>query len=507
MPSLDKTDKKISPPVYLFKRLGQYIGVSTEKGDFYNLSPEAYHALSRWNNALNTINQSLSEEIAGELARKCFVPPDISNLFPLRGEKDLSWEDRDVSSYITDLTLNITSRCNLRCIYCWNDQGKYSNTDFEQSSSSVKSGDQEESDMSLDTARKAVDLLLKSCGDEKQLVVDFYGGEPLEKVEVLKAIVGYCRQKEKEHDVSFHFLLATNGTLLKPSVAKDLIDSGVQIAVSIDGPKNIHDNNRPYENRKGSFDAIAENLKNMPDHVKKRLVGRTTVTPFFSDMVALYENLRNLGFERVELFESEDACHKITPQREGVFFRTDQEYQKLFKEYERLALLYIDEVAEGFLDYRKTFFNRFFKLMQKLYYNHEVSGGCPAAKGQIAVSGDGNIYPCTSFLGVERFNLGNVHKGIDKVKYNAFIKTINRRFDFCRDCDLFSVCRTTGSCLNMNYYFNSDLAIPYQRSCELFTEKLKLAMAALAILAEKIPDRLEELFGFDPVGSRGNKLY
>ena len=59
----------------------------------------------------------------------------------------------------------------------------------------------------------------------------------------------------------------------------------------------------------------------------------------------------------------------------------------------------------------------------------------------------------------------------------------------------------------MNYYFNRDLAIPYQRSCELFTEKLKLAMAALAILAEKIPDRLEELFGFDPVGSRGNELY
>ncbi len=507
MPFLDKTNKKVSSPVYLFKRLGQYIGVSTEKGDFYDLSPEAYHALGRWNNAINATSQSLSQEIANELARKCSVPPDISNLFPPRGEKDLSREDRDVSSYITDLTLNITSGCNLRCIYCWNDQGKYSNTDFEQSSSSVKSGDQKESDMSLGTAHKAVDLLLKLCGDEKRLVVDFYGGEPLEKVEVLKEIVRYCRQKEKDHGVSFHFLLATNGTLLKPSIAKDLIDSGVQIAVSIDGPKNIHDNNRPYENRKGSFDTIAKNLKNMPDYVKKRLVGRTTVTPFFSDMVALYKNLRDLGFERIELFESEDACHKITPQREDIFFKTGQEYQKLFKEYERLALLYIDQVTEGFLDYRKTFFNRFFKLMQKLYYNHEVSGGCPAATGQIAVSGDGNIYPCTSFLGVERFSLGNVHKGIDKFKHDAFIKAIDRRFNFCCDCDLFSVCRTTGSCLNVNYYFNNDLAVPHRRSCELFIEKLKLAMTALVILTEKIPDRLEELFGFDPVGSRGNESY
>jgi hypothetical protein len=59
----------------------------------------------------------------------------------------------------------------------------------------------------------------------------------------------------------------------------------------------------------------------------------------------------------------------------------------------------------------------------------------------------------------------------------------------------------------MNYYFCGDPALPYQRSCELFREKLELAIATLAILSEKIPNRLEELFGFDPVGKRGNELY
>jgi len=217
--------------------------------------------------------------------------------------------------------------------------------------------------------------------------------------------------------------------------------------------------------------------------------------------------LRDLGFERIELFESEDACHRITPERESVFFNTMAQYKRLHREYERLAKLYLREIIEGKLDYRKTFFNRFFKLMQRLYYNHEVAGGCPAAKGQIAVSSNGDVYPCTSFLGISKFKLGNVTTGLSKKRYNEFSQSINRRFDNCRKCSVFSICRTTGSCLNMNYYFNKDEALPYQKSCNLFREKLKLAIASLAILKERIPRRIEKLFGYDPVGKRGNELY
>jgi len=362
--------------------------------------------------------------------------------------------------------------------------------------------------MPVAIALRAVDTLVKLRGKDKDLVVDFYGGEPLLNIETLMATVDYCRENQSKWKVNFHFLLATNGTLLTPSVAKKLLNKGVQVAVSIDGPKAIHDNNRPFINRKGSFDTISSNLKEMPKTVVKRLVGRTTVTPFFSDMVKLYEHLRKLGFERIEIFESEDACHKISPRQELSFFSTEENYKLLCKAYEKLALRYIDDVVSGNLNYSKTFFNRFFKLMQRLYYSQEVSGGCPAAKGQIAVSVDGGIYPCTSFLGIKDFELGNVNYGFEARKYERFIANTNRRFEHCqKDCDLFSLCRSTGSCLNVNYFFNEDPAVPHKKSCALFAEKLALAAASLSILSEKIPHRLEKLFGFDPIGKRGNKLY
>jgi uncharacterized protein len=350
-------------------------------------------------------------------------------------------------------------------------------------------------------------MLVELSGPDKELVVDFYGGEPLINLDTLLATVDYCRDNQKKWGVNFSFLLATNGTLLTPMVAKKLFAKGVQVAVSIDGRKEIHDNHRSFADGRGSFSSILENLKNMPGEVKKRLVGRSTVTPFCADMVSLYQDLKSLGFERIELFESEDACHKITPQREKFFFSSEKQYRILCKEYERLALHYIDEVVKGALDYRKTFFNRFFKLMQRLYYNHELTGGCPAAKGQFAVSAEGDIYPCTSFLGIENFKLGNVVSGLDKEKYDGFIELILKRFGHCQECPVFMLCRTTGSCLNINYYFNKDPAKPYQKSCDLFREKLELAAATLAILAEKIPGRMEELFGYDATGKRGNQLY
>jgi len=503
-----RCDIKTAAPVVLFHKLGRYVGISSVTGDFYDISPEIYGLLKKWNEEISFLLPSPSWKEVDTLAKKLEIPPDIRKLFPFPSEEASYDADKNTSACLTDLTLNLTSGCNLRCVYCWNDHGKYSNRKFSGKRKGEFSGNAKNEHMPPETALKAVDILVAARGKDKDLVVDFYGGEPLMNLRTLRATVDYCRKNQSQWGVRFHFLLATNGTLLTPGIAKELIAKGVQIAVSIDGPKVVHDHNRPLINQEGSFDIIQSNLKKMPKEIIKRLVGRTTVTPFFPDMVKLYENLRKLGFERVELFESEDACHRFLPGQETSFFSTEDSYKLLCKTYEKLALRYIKDVVSGNLNYSKTFFNRFFKLMQRLYYNHEVSGGCPAAKGQIAVGIDGKIYPCTSFLGVQEFELGDVDTGIDDVKFRAFINKINKRFDHCRkDCGLFSLCRSTGSCLNVNYFFNGDPAVPHKKSCELFAEKLSLAAASLAILSDKIPQRLEELFGFDPIGRRGNKLY
>lgn len=488
----------------MFEKLGKYMAISTATGDFYDLDKADYLDLKEWQKYVIANDSTSSFQKYQDSIEACDLPDDVLEFFPPKILDDaLSFADK-ASAAVTDITLNLTSECNLSCKYCWNDKGSYSGDGFSKEEAKTPLRN---CDMKPEVAEAAVDMLLSLRGEETSLVVDFYGGEPLLNLETLLHTVKYCKAKEDECGVTFAYLLATNGTLLTPDLSKTLIDLGVQIALSIDGPKEVHDHNRPFANGNGSFESILANLENMPEDIRKKLVGRSTVTPRFPHMADLYKNLKDLGFERMEIFESEDACHKITDTRKDLFFSSDSDREVLYKEYEKLAQIFIDEVLEGKLNYAKTFFNRFFKLMQRLYYNEELTGGCPAATGQLAVSSDGKVYPCTSFLGIEKFCLGNVTQEIDTKVYEDFIAKINERFKKCSECEFYSVCKTSGSCLNINYFFNDDITSPHEESCEIFKEKIKLAIAALAIITEKIPEKTEELFGYDSVGRRGNTLY
>lgn len=487
--------KQIISPAYLFQKLGKNLAISTTTGDFYDLPSNAYHKLKRWNHQILKYGNKLKQNSPS--------PAEYLKYFPFAKNKKHAHPDKIISPAISDLTLNLTSSCNLACVYCWNDQGKYSNRKFSRTvPEKVFSADNPVM-MSAAVACRAVDLLVALKGKEKKLVVDFYGGEPLLNLAAINAVIDYCRKNESRWKVNIRFLIATNGTLLTPQLAEALIAKGVQIAVSIDGKKVVHDHNRPFIDGRGSFAVIAGNLKHMPRAIMKKLVGRATVTPFYTDLLELYRGLRGLGFERIELFESEDACHRLTPQREKAFFLKEQQYRKLFKEYERLALFYIEEVKECRLDYSKTFFNRFFKLMQRVYYQQAVSGGCPAGIGQLAISAQGEVYPCTAFIGIRQFNLGDVKSGLDKKAYDNFLRKAGQRTEKCRKCEIFSLCRATGSCLNLNHYYCKDISVPYALGCRFFKFKVELAIAALAVLSDKIPYRLDSLFGSDPAGKRG----
>ncbi|MFH1061628.1 MAG: radical SAM protein [Candidatus Omnitrophota bacterium] len=496
-----------TPPCYLFQKLGRYFAVSTVSGDFYDISEQTYTALRKWNEQLSCLAKP-EEAIADKLAQAENIPDDIIKAFPLVKPESLVKLSNAEKYNISDLTLNLTSSCNLACIYCWNDQGKYSDNSFASAQTPIPAHQQNVEKMSIKTAQAAVDMFVQQRDPgTKNLLIDFYGGEPLLNLETMRFVISYVQKNEAKWGVRIRFLLATNATLLTPSIAEELLNNGVQIAVSLDGPKEVQDKNRPFSDGTGSFDTIYANLKSMAPETLKRLVGRATVTPAYCDMVNLYKSLKAVGFERIELFESEDACHRINPTRQTMFFNTPEQYAELCREYERLALLYIEEVENGFLDYRKTFFNRFFKLMQRLYYQQEVSGGCPAGRGQIAVSLDGKIFPCTAFIGVDKFEIGSVDQGINQDKYKAFIKKADKRIEHCQECKLFSLCRATGSCLNLNHYYCGDMCKPYEIGCKFFTFKIELAIAALSILSDKIPDSLEDLFGNDPVGERGNVYY
>lgn len=159
------------------------------------------------------------------------------------------WSPERVKQAITlapslQLTLIVTERCTLRCRYC-----VYTGTyDYARTHSST--------DMSVETAFRAVDYLARQnehrsrSNPGRTPALGFYGGEPLLRFDLLKAVVEHTER------IGFRcsYSITTNGTVDDLDVVSFLVKKGFAIAVSLDGPPEEHDRNRVFPSGQGSFE-------------------------------------------------------------------------------------------------------------------------------------------------------------------------------------------------------------------------------------------------------------
>ena len=98
---------------------------------------------------------------------------------------------------------------------------------------------------------KALDFLVANSGSRRNLEVDFFGGEPLMNLEVVKQLVEYGRSIEEANNKKFRFTLTTNGVLLNDEILDFVNKEMGNIVLSTDGRKEVHDRMRPFRNGKG----------------------------------------------------------------------------------------------------------------------------------------------------------------------------------------------------------------------------------------------------------------
>ena len=133
-----------------------------------------------------------------------------------------------------------TLRCNQSCRYC-----HASRTDMHRT----------DTDMSIDTARMVVDHALKT--PSPYLCFEYQGGEPTVNFDVLKFCVEYSREKNRYEGKTLDHSVVTNMTYMNQERADWLLDNDVLICTSLDGPKAVHDHNRPWRGADlGAHDSV-----------------------------------------------------------------------------------------------------------------------------------------------------------------------------------------------------------------------------------------------------------
>jgi uncharacterized protein len=419
-------------------------------------------------NSLFLINEDIHNYLQGNPVSADKIPEITAELTELRSSGYLSEtaEDEQVlrrDSTIKALCLHVSHDCNLRCRYCFAGAGSFG-------------GEREQ--MSFETGKKAIDLLLRESGSHQQLEVDFFGGEPLLNHEVVRQLVEYSRDTAVQANKEIHFTLTTNGLELNDAARKFLTDNQISLVLSLDGRPEINDQMRGQ----GSYGrALPNMLALLKERDGRNYYLRGTYTAdnldFFEDVKHLY----TLGFRELSL-EPVVAC-------EGSYRLTEAHLEAIKAEYEKLAEYYLErqQAGAGF---------RFFHFEIDLEHGPclvKRLTGCGAGFDYFAVTPAGALYPCHQFVGREEFLMGDVENGVYRaeLRQKFGLATLYRKKG-CWNCWSRFFC--SGGCHANAHLINKSIYKPDPIGCELQRKRLECALALKGIeLYERGGDKTEEL--------------
>jgi uncharacterized protein len=314
----------------------------------------------------------------------------------------------------------VTTRCNFCCDYC-----HASSTPSEQ-----KTGD-----MSLDTAKKVVNMIFRS--PSPTIKIEFQGGEPILNWNVVRKIVEYAEFLNRRVQKGLEFVLCTNLTLVDESILKFLKKHRVMISTSLDGPKELHDAHRISRNAKSGYDLFMKKLELTRNFIARdRCSALLTVTKSnINRLSEVVNEYLDLGFNGIFL----RALNPYGRAKSGweKFGYSSEEFLESYKntiEY----IIQLNLKGRTFVEFYTTL------LLQRILTPFSTGFMDLQSPSGAGISGaiydyDGEVYPSDEArmlarVGDRTFSMGNVDKGryedifngpmIHKIVQNSCVETL-----------------------------------------------------------------------------------
>ncbi|MBN1892487.1 MAG: thioether cross-link-forming SCIFF peptide maturase [Clostridiales bacterium] len=471
--------------VHLFEMTGKKIAYDSECSSIYSLDDLSYDVLNMYNDShgqkppvfdldrlveksgydraeVEEICDSFDELIRQEALFAPTVFADYTRLYP----------DGPI---IKAMCLHICHDCNMRCKYCFAGTGDY--------------GTHKRSMLSLETGKKAVDFLIAASGNRHHLDIDFFGGEPLMNWPVVVDLAHYCEEAGKKSGKDIRITITTNALLLDQEKS-DFINWHMKNCVlSIDGRPEVHNHMRPGIGGRPTYEPISRNIRRFvklrenEDSLFHEYYVRGTYTrnnlDFTEDVKHLAEALhaQHLSMEPV-----------VSAPNTGYDIR-GEDVEAIEKEYERLAQ-YLHGTRKTERPIHFFHFRMDFEGGPCVYKRLK---GCGVGSEYIAVTPEGDIYPCHQFVGEERFLMGNVTdmdkivdaegqilKGkstddlLDKDVRQIFFDRLMPNRQECKEC--FARYHCGGGCAANRYYATGSLDEEYEIGCKLVRKRLECSL-------------------------------
>ncbi|MFS2327591.1 His-Xaa-Ser system radical SAM maturase HxsB [Brucella sp. H1_1004] len=319
-------------------------------------------------------------------------------------EGDLSWTSfayrwsrrQSVNASVGYVILVPTLRCNLACSYCQVSRAPETARGF---------------DWSDETLAAALDFL--GSLETKSIKIEFQGGEPLLRVDLLEKVRAFCRQKFE----ASQFVVCTNLQNLTEREWAFLADDDTFISTSVDGDWKTHELQRTQNPKttKAFFDNLEKAVRRFPE-------GKVSALPTIDvnnppDLGALIDNFESYGIRSIYL----------RPINFQGFARKLKHGSSPIDRWNNIYSAFIDQIVARNFETKAVveeyYFSQSLKRILRMGADQHVDLRNPNffAADYLVIDYDGNLYPTDearmlSRVGRVDLSIGSLSLGLDVEK-------------------------------------------------------------------------------------------
>lgn len=290
---------------------------------------------------------------------------------------------------------------------------------------------------------------MMNYGDKGKVLIDFLGGEPLLKKDLIYQAVQYIQGNYPEREVKYY--ITTNCSLMDNQFIEFMKKNNFTVRLSFDGNKETHDLNRVAKDGMSCYDKIFKNILNVKEsgvnYSVRMTVTENTIPHMFENVLFLHNN----GLDNICMIM--DVYLKLTPELTTIFMQ----------QIKSITDYYIQEFNAGRAFIIDQFDGKMFNMLCDFGNCFSM---CDAGIGNFKIFPNGQIYPCGFLTNDNSFVIGNIDDGIDirKAKIIA-LSNYDKNADKCIECKIRDFCHGM-KCGYMNFVNTGKINIPSESECQ-----------------------------------------
>lgn len=281
----------------------------------------------------------------------------------------------------------------------------------------------------------------------ESITVEFQGGDPLLRFDLLKLAIEKISERNVVEKRKLRFVVASTLHQLNEEICDYFRQHKVYLSTSIDGPRKLHNKNRPLPTR-DSYERTVEGIRMARDLISQDAVSAlmTTTRDSLTTPEAIIDEYVHLGFKEIFLrplsaygFASRNLTNLNYPLSEFFTF-----YERAFKH-----ILHINRQG---VDFREIMASIFFNKILSPFDGGFVDLQSPTGAGLAALvyNYDGFVYPSDEArmlaeMGDTSFRLGKIGEKLSallssEVQHHLVRASVNHLIPGCDQCAYNSYC-------------------------------------------------------------------